>query len=321
MRLRMSLAKHPSEWQGKADAAKWNVIKESEALLKNDPKRLKHELERIDELSWWDEIQGVKNFPASPSVWHFNPVMFVDNLRESGLITMAMLAAVDPHGSETKHAEILPYLNKYAVHFDVNTPKRIAHFISQISVESHFMNTEEGLDYNGKRMREVFGCRGGLKNYRSSTDDCSLGRLRDKLWSQEIYYAHNPEHLGNYVYASREGNGDETSGAGFRYRGRGLIQMTFKSKYKILTDEHKKRFPDDPQDFLNNPDIVLNNLEYGVESAFVFWGVIRGVNLVADSGNVRAVTKAVNGGENGYSERKKYYNDAAPILRLPFDEQ
>jgi hypothetical protein len=72
------IARHASEWQGKSDAAKWIVVKENEALLKNDPRRLAHELARIDALSWWDEIYGVKDFPASPNVWHFNPVMFVD---------------------------------------------------------------------------------------------------------------------------------------------------------------------------------------------------------------------------------------------------
>ncbi|WP_244166660.1 hypothetical protein [Burkholderia anthina] len=96
-----------------------------------------------------------------------------------------------------------------------------------------------------------------------------------------------------------------------------MIQTTFKSNYRVLTEEHNRRFPDDRRDFVEDPDLVLGNLEYGVESAFVYWAITRDVNGVADSGNVRAVSKVVNGGVIGYSERLIAYNSVAPILGLP----
>ncbi len=96
------MARHPSEWQGKADAAKWNVIRENEALLKNDPKRLKHELERIGELSWWDDIQGVKNFPVPSNVWHFNPVMFVEVIGGEFRFTLEMMKRIFPSVADVR---------------------------------------------------------------------------------------------------------------------------------------------------------------------------------------------------------------------------
>jgi hypothetical protein len=84
---------------------------------------------------------------------------------------------------------------------------------------------------------------------------CAFGQLRSKLWTQENYYGHNPKNLASYVYAKRYGNGDEASGDGYNYRGRGLIQITFHDNYEAFSREHK-RFPDDQQVFVQDPDLV-----------------------------------------------------------------
>jgi predicted chitinase len=145
------VAKHPSEWQGKSDAAKWNVIKEHEALLKNDPKRLKHELERIDALSWWDEIQGVKDFPVSPSVWHFNPVAFLDVMKNGCScdddVTRVQLTACAAGNSA---ADVyVDALNKAFKDFGITACINKAHFIAQTMVESaNYSVTKEILNSN-----------------------------------------------------------------------------------------------------------------------------------------------------------------------------
>jgi predicted chitinase len=164
-------------------------------------------------------------------------------------------------------------------------------------------------------MRKTFGCKGGPKNYDSRCDDCTHGRLREKLWGQSLYYAHNPKHLADYVYANRMENGAEDSGDGYKYRGRGFIQVTGKSGYQLFQDEHNRRSPDDRQDFVENPDLVFSNAEYAVESAFVFWARTN-LNSVADSGTVKDVTQVVNGGQTGYSDRLRRFNTIAPILNL-----
>ncbi|ASL42249.1 hypothetical protein bAD24_I02075 [Burkholderia sp. AD24] len=322
------VARHPSEWQGKSDAAKWNVLAENDALLRNDPKRLKHELERIDRLSWWDEIQGVDDFPASSCVWHFNPLTFLDGLAEADdLITLHMLRIVDPNTSESYHREVLPYLNRSARKYGIDRPKRIAHFLSQIAVESHFKNLEEGLSYSAKGMKKKFGCKSApnqahaAKFHETPLDIvCNFGQLRSKLWTQADYYSHQPERLANYVYANRMDNGSEETGDGYKYRGRGIIQLTGKRNYTQFKHSHNQKFPADQRDFVTNPDIVLSSLDYGVETAFFYWENIR-ANSICDSHNstVATITNLVNGGLNGYTERKNSFNRVASLLDLAQD--
>ncbi|EMN5129291.1 glycoside hydrolase family 19 protein [Burkholderia contaminans] len=314
------IVKHESEW---ANPSKWKqLIVELEKRTGPKPQH-EEEQKRIEKLAWWDEVRvEVSNFPEL-KVFHVNPIGLVGNfLIDLELITLEMLVAVDPHGSESYHRRILPSLNKYAKGYRVDTPRRIAHFLSQIAVESRFKNIEEGLSYSSMGMKMIFGCKSppkGKKAFHEASGDivCNYGRRREKLWTETSKYERNPENLANYVYADRYDNGPEESGDGYKYRGRGLIQATFKSNYAVLTEEHNRRFPGDRRDFVENPDLVLSDLEYGIESAFVFWVVTRNVNRVADSGNVKVVSAAVNGGENGYPERLIAYNNVAQILGIP----
>lgn len=133
--------------------------------------------------------------------------------------------------------------------------------------------------------------------------------------SDESVYAVKPENLANYVYADRMGNGNELSGDGYKYRGRGMIQLTGKDGYKFFTNIHNKMNPDDKKDFVANPDLVITEIEYGVESAFSFW-ISKGLNKTAKSLNVYSVTGKVNGGQNGYPDRLKRFNAVAPLLGI-----
>lgn len=120
-------------------------------------------------------------------------------------------------------------------------------------------------------MRKIFGCRKNQAGYNSNTDECIiLPRLRPKLWDEESTYAHNPENLGNYVYANRNGNGNEASGDGYKYRGRGIIQLTGKTNYAGYTAIHNANNPDDPQDFTQSPDLIVQSTDYSIESAFAW---------------------------------------------------
>ncbi|EBH9979181.1 glycoside hydrolase family 19 protein [Salmonella enterica subsp. arizonae serovar 40:z36:-] len=193
--------------------------------------------------------------------------------------------------------------------------KEIAHFLSQVGHESGFSITEENLNYSAKGMRRIFGGIKGPAQYNKNTDDCDLGRLRDKLWTQENLYAHSPKNLANYVYASRMGNDRESSGDGYKYRGRGMIQLTGKNGYRFFTNKHNEMNPDDKRDFVEQPDLVISDIEYGVESAFSFW-VSKGLNKTARALSVQEVTQIVNGGQNGYSDRLQRFNAVAPLLRV-----
>lgn len=217
-------------------------------------------------------------------------------------MTTALLRVAEPANPDSYYDSIVDIMNQYAGAYGINTARRVAHFLSQIGHESKFKAREENGNYNAKRMREVFGCKGGMDNYDKTKDECTKGRLREKLWTEESKYANNAKNLLAYVYAARFGNGDETSGDGYRYRGRGVIQLTFKDNYSKFTAAHNLKHPDDPRDFVANPDL-LTDPKYAVESAFYFWDA-RNINPLADSDDVVEVTKAVNGGLNGLTDRE-----------------
>jgi predicted chitinase len=271
------------------------------------------EKKRIARLQWWNQLKGKSGFPTSIRVHHFHPLAVIENFKQQVLlITLEMLAIANPWESE-HNQKILPYLNKYAVLYEINTPLRISHFLAQIGHESRFRVTEENGNYSARRMREIFGCKSApansnTKKYNSTTDDCNFGRLRNKLWTHESTYAHNPENLLSYVYADRMDNGNETSREGYKYRGRGIIQLTGKRNYRLATEWHNKLNPNDQQNFEENPDLIVSNFEYGIESAFIFWGRIANLNPIADKDDAKELTKRINGGLNGYNDRVEHLN-------------
>jgi len=223
-------------------------------------------------------------------------------------VSVALLRIAEDTNSESYYAAIVDGFNDSARRYAVDTPLRIAHFLAQIGHESSFRATEENGRYGAVRMRQVFGCKGGQAQYDAARDECRLGpdgqplRLRPKLWSDSDFYAGNAEHLLGYVYADRLGNGSEASGDGFRYRGRGLIQLTGKDNYTAFTRAHNARDAGDPRDFVLEPNLLVSELKYAVESAFYYWDA-RKVNALADTDDLEAVTRAINGGLNGLPDR------------------
>jgi predicted chitinase len=103
-------------------------------------------------------------------------------------------------------------------------------------------------------------------------------------------------------------NDNETSREGYKYRGRGIIQLTGKRNYRLATEWHNKLNPNDQQNFEENPDLIVSNFEYGIESAFIFWGRIANLNPIADKDDAEELTKRINGGLNGYNDRVEHLN-------------
>jgi putative chitinase len=162
--------------------------------------------------------------------------------------------------------------------FGINTPERLAHFLGQCHHESGgFKFTTENTNYSDVGLKKRFN------KY-----------FKDKDISK---YARNPEKIANLVYANRMGNGNEASGDGFRFRGRGYIQLTGKNNYKAFD-----KFVDD--DIVLNPDLVAT--KYPLLTAAWFWDV-NDLNEICDKGvnksTIFAVTKKVNGGIKGLEER------------------
>ena len=288
------------------------------------------EKERIKEISWWNEVAEGVGLPKHGQVYHLHPIGMLSYFAaasERQLITRAMLKKARSTIEDSYCDAILPVLNKYAKLYSVNTPLRVSHLLAQVGHESGFKVREENLSYTPVRMRKIFGCRNNQAGYDDSKDECvSLPRLRPKLWSDSGMYANNSTNLGSYVYANRNGNGDETSQEGYKYRGRGIIQLTGKNNYREYSRIHNQKDPSDPRDFLDNPDLIVTDLKYGVESAFVWWSmsgmndviersyVLRTEERIAE--HVADVSRRVNGGVIGLEERVSLFNELRSMVEL-----
>ncbi|MDH4097681.1 MAG: hypothetical protein OEU87_05125 [Nitrospira sp.] len=166
-----------------------------------------------------------------------------------------------------------------------DTPLRIAHFMAQVLHESMgLMIQSENLNYSADRLPKVWPSR--FK---------PTGPLDPNA------YAHNPQKLANEVYGGRMGNTNPDDG--FTYRGRGLLQLTGKDSYREATTRLRASSPDAP-DLVANPDEVISS-SWCVAIAAAEW-TARGCNTFADQDDVTKVTRAINGGTIGLSDRKEW---------------
>ncbi|QXG27929.1 M23 family metallopeptidase [Pseudomonas viridiflava] len=324
------VAYHPTEWKDSSDSPKWSRLTD---LLKDSPNVLEHEKKRIDGLIFWKELGLQSGALNGGLMWHFHPVALIGNFISRGerqLITYEMLKKARPNITDAYCNTILPFLNKYARLYNIDTPLRVAHLLAQVGHESGFKVVEEKLDYTAVRMRQVFGCRGNQKGYNELTDECKvLPRLRPKLWSEPNTYAHNAVNLGSYVYANKNGNGNEASQEGYKFRGRGIIQLTGKYNYTKYTKIHNERDPSDIKDFVESPDLIVSDVKYGIESAFVWWHMNDMNSFIQTSyenrtendisKHVADVSEKVNGGTIGLSERITLFNSLREMVKLELE--
>lgn len=224
------------------------------------------------------------------------------------LVTASLLAVAEDTNGPEYYRRLVDPLNRHAHACAVDTPLRLAHFLAQVAHESGIRATEENGSHAPQAMRELFGCKGGPAGYDRARDDCLPGpggkpaRLRPKLWSAEATYAHHPRNLLSYVYALHLGNGDEVSGDGYRYRGRGLLHLTGKADYRAFTARHNNAWPGDRRDFVAHPELVSSELDYAIEAAFHVWDD-RGLNTPADQDDIREVTRGVDPSLDGLADR------------------
>ena len=174
--------------------------------------------------------------------------------------------------------------------FELNTPLRLAHFLAQAGHESGgFKAVNENLNYGAKGLLSIF------KKYFPTEEKAKL-------------YERKPEKIANLVYGSRMGNGAETTGEGYKFRGRGYIQLTGKDNYKafdaVVTES-----------IVDNPDLVAT--KYPLLSAAWFFHK-NGLHKIADKGATDAVvtevTKRVNGGTIGLADRIKHFKEYHALL-------
>jgi len=198
------------------------------------------------------------------------------------LVALQKKIGVTPDGS------FGPATLKAAAAFYKMSPERAAHFFGQTAHETgEFKLFTENLNYGAEGLKKTFG-----KYFADG---------------KEGAYAKNPEKIANRVYASRMGNGDEASGDGWKFRGRGALQLTGKNNYLAFSHYLKK------PEIMANPDLVAT--DYAFESAIFFFDNNK-LWSICDQGltdsAILTLTKRINGGTNGLEHRslltKKYYS-------------
>lgn len=224
----------------------------------------------------------------------------------SNMISKEIIKEICPHLSGNYIAKILPYLNEYAKLYDINNTCRVSHFLSQVGHESCFKITEENLNFTLDRAKKIW-----------SKERYSKFWINPNYFKQKNNKYLDPQKYANYVYRNRMDNDDEGSGDGYKYRGRGLIQLTGKYNYKRFTYSHNNKPSLIKEDFVKNPNLLSTNLKYGIESAFWYWSENRRLNALADKGEkaVKAITLQINGGYNGLSDRMQKYKKIIKILK------
>ncbi len=171
--------------------------------------------------------------------------------------------------------------------YEINTPQRIAAFIAQCAHESgNFVFLTENLNYKAESLMKIFG-----KYFK----DMPTAKAYEK----------KPEKIANRIYANRMGNGDEASGDGWRYRGRGLIQLTGKTNYTWFAASLEISAEEAAE--------YTQTFEGAAQSACWFWETNK-LNKEADAGDIKTMTRKINGGFIGLDDRIKHYNHALHVL-------
>lgn len=208
-------------------------------------------------------------------------------------LTISQLRQLLPKNKYVEHwhhalSELLP-------DYDITTPRRMAAFIAQCAHESGGFNVlQENLNYKPQALRRLFS--------KYFPDDAIAGQYCAKPNKQEA--------IANRIYASRMGNGDESSGDGYRFRGRGLIQLTGRSNYQNFADSIEV---DGRPLKIDEVPAYLETFEGAAQSACWFWET-NNLNKWADEGDILTLTKRINGGTIGLEDRKKHYEHALHVL-------
>lgn len=255
-----------------------------------------HKIEDASALGWWKISTTAGNlveegYAASKYLVSVDPEpaphMRLTDLTNIGEVIRRVQRFVGDYASSLDE-ELLRVLNQVVAHYKIGeNPRRFSHFMAQLAHESaHFTRMEENLNYSTQGLMRIF-----------------RSKFRDE--AEAASYARQPEKIANRVYANRIGNGDEDSGDGWRYRGRGFIQLTGRANYRSIGNRLGL-------DLENDPDIVANNPVIALQVAANYWDS-RNLNEVADQDDVFEVTRLINGGHNGIDDRKHLLNVAKSI--------
>jgi RHS repeat-associated protein len=227
-------------------------------------------------------------------------------------VTNSELTSIFPKGKTESLKQVEISVNLTGSTFGINSKKSLAHFLSQAGTEvggfSKGFDIEENLNYSVDGLTGRFG-----KYFYNGTP--AAGKLDANLYGRitikgKVTQAANQEAIGNQAYASRMGNGAFASGDGYKYRGRGMFQLTGKSNYTAFNTF----LGEAGVDIVAKPELILTTA-YAIKSAMWFYKTAVVDKLKIESATVNQVTNKVNGGDNGLSERQATYDKAIENLK------
>lgn len=204
------------------------------------------------------------------------------------MITVSQLKQLLPKNPYVEHwhhalSELFP-------EYDISTPRRMAAFIAQCAHESGgFMVLKENLNYKAASLRKLF------PKYFPN----------DQIAQEYASKPNKQEAIASRIYAGRMGNGNENSKEGYKFCGRGLIQLTGRANYQAFANSLEMSIDDVPE--------YLATFEGAAQSACWFWET-NGLNKYADAGDILGLTKRINGGTIGLEDRKKHYEHALHVI-------
>jgi putative chitinase len=198
------------------------------------------------------------------------------------MITSAQIKSILPHNKNPD--QLAEALNHVLPLYDINNKERVACFLAHESGEFNILR--ENLNYSAESL-------------------CKVWPKRFPSASAAQPYNRNPEKIANKVYADRLGNGSEATGDGFKYRGRGAIQLTGKCNYEAFAKSIGKK--------LDETVAYCETLEGAIASACFFWKT-NNLNKFVDAADFLGLTKKINGGTIGLEDRKKHYKKALEVL-------
>lgn len=208
------------------------------------------------------------------------------------------------HGRVEIAEKFLPFVKEILPKFGIDTLVRVSAFLSQTGHESAgFSALKENLNYSADGLANTWPNRYARKLQNGSYAKNDKGRYLPNDLALKLH--RKPVDIANNCYANRMGNGDEASGDGWKYSGKGILQVTGKANYAQLTLETGI-------DFVGQPQLLEEPL-YAILSACVFWEVNK-LNTIADKEDIQLLSKKINGGTIGIQARLDLYKKAKAVL-------
>jgi predicted chitinase len=290
---KFTIVQHESEWYDKAESKSifdllLQMYKEHDIDL---PAKLEHEKERVNKLIW---MQDESKIGFGKHVWSWWPI----NALKAHVITATMLKIIFDKSSSNELETMADELNDALEKADLNSELKICHFCGQCRQETAgYILKSEDLTYSAKALKLKFSY------YSTHPDEADIDGYIAPRDRKNV----DQEKIANRIYANRIGNGGISSGDGWKYRGRGIKQLTGRSNYKEFTEFHKT-FWGEKVDFELNPDLLLTEAKYAVRSGIYFWAKHE-LGKIAEKGKSKAVADRISSivnkydGEVGFNRR------------------